>query len=46
MPAFVNSQLKNTNSKGVFVLKNWFETFDLKIFGIQKKTKIWYDEFN
>ena len=32
----VNSQRENTNSKGDFVLKNWFDTFALKIFGIQK----------
>ena len=33
---FVNSHLKNTNSKGDFVLKNRFETSVLKISGIQK----------
>ena len=33
---FVNSQLENTNLKGDFVLKNQFETFVLKISGIQK----------
>ena len=37
---FVISQLIVTNSKGDFVLKNWFETLFLKI------TQIWYDEFN
>ena len=30
---FVNSQCKNTNSKGGFVLKNRFEMFDLKFSG-------------
>ena len=35
---FVNSQHKKTNSKGDFILKNRFETFVLKISGIQKKT--------
>ena len=33
---FVNSQDKNTNSKGDFVLKMRFETFSLKISGLQK----------
>ena len=33
---FVNSQRENTNSKGDVVLKNRFETFVLKISGIQK----------
>ena len=34
---FVNSQRENTNSKGDFVyLKKRFETFVLKIYGIQK----------
>ena len=28
---FVNSQHKNSNSKGDFMLKNWFETSVLKI---------------
>ena len=32
----MNSQLENTNSLGDFVLKNRFETFILKISGIQK----------
>ena len=32
----MNSQRKNTNSKGGIVLKNRFETFVLKISGIQK----------
>ena len=34
---FVNSQLQNTNSKGDFVVKPRFETFVLKITGIQNK---------
>ena len=34
--AFVNSQLKKTNSKDDFVLKYWFGTFVLKDSGIQK----------
>ena len=34
---FVNSQRKNTKSKGDLILKNQFETFVLKISGIQKK---------
>ena len=33
---FVNSQRKNKNLEGDFVLKNWFETFNLKISGKQK----------
>ena len=33
---FVNSRHKNTNSKGDFALKTWFQTFALKISGIQK----------
>ena len=33
---FVNSYLENTNSKGDFVLKNWFESFFLKMSDIQK----------
>ena len=33
---FVNSKLGNTNSKGDYLLKNRFDTFVLKIFGIQK----------
>ena len=33
----VNSHRENTNSKGDFVFKNRFETFFLKISGIQKK---------
>ena len=45
---FMNSQLENINSKEEFVLKIRFETFVLKIPGIQKKnlTQIWYDDFN
>ena len=35
---FVNSQCKNANSKGDFVLKNRFETFGLKISCIQNKS--------
>ena len=35
---YVNSQLEDTHSKGDFVLKNWFETFILKISGVQKKS--------
>ena len=33
---FENSQREKTNLKGYFVLKNRFETFILKISGIQK----------
>ena len=33
---FVNSQRENTNSKVNFLLINWFESFVLKISGIQK----------
>ena len=33
---FVNSQPKNTNSKGDFVLQNRVETFVLKISDVQK----------
>ena len=33
---FANSKHYNKNSKGDFVLKNRFETFVLKISGIQK----------
>ena len=35
---FENSQHEKTKSKGDFVLKNLFETFVLKIFGIQNKS--------
>ena len=33
----MNSQQKSISSKGDFVLKNRFETFDFKISGIQNK---------
>ena len=33
---FAHSQLENTNSKGDFVVKYWFETFVLKISSLQK----------
>ena len=33
---FVNSQHENINLNGVFVIKNQFEMFVLKISGIQK----------
>ena len=33
---FVNLQCESTNSKGDFVLKNWFETCVLRISRIQK----------
>ena len=33
---FVNSHSENKNSKGDFVLKNWFETSVFKISGIQR----------
>ena len=34
--SFVKSQRENRNSKGDFVLKNWFEMFVLKIYGNQE----------
>ena len=34
----MNSQYKNTNSKDDFEIQNRFETSDLKISGIQKKS--------
>ena len=37
---FANSQHYNTNSKGVFVLKNRFQTFALKISGTQKLIRL------
>jgi hypothetical protein len=35
---FVNSQHKNTNSKGGFVLKNWFLTFVLRFVVYKNKS--------
>ena len=45
---YVNSQLEDTHSKGDFVLKNWFETFNFKDFWYTKINliQIWYDKFN
>ena len=34
----LNLQRENTNSKGDLVLKNWVETFVLKISGIKNKS--------
>ena len=45
---YMNSQLEDTHSKGDFVLKNWFETFNFKDFWYTKINliQIWYDKFN